>query len=485
MKIWILLAIAVLLLVWGIRERFEATQSIKAPPYDDAEKKRIFDMLNNVDQRELIRQAKEQDPTLEANVTKARDAYNAAAAADKDAAKTAWDKAKDAIPKKAADIIADPVAKFFTEKYKPATVPITNADVKKYVEDLQDPRNKKMIEQILRRYFVGQSGIGTSVASGYAAALKELGQDAGYLAPNAPAGAAAGATPPVPAGGAGGATASATSSTPATAGASGDTIDPTCPTGTVLNNQGMCSARPVREVVPPTGCPTGYTQTPVGGCKGPGGPMDFKPPLCPSGKVIGNDGCIDPETPPSCPIGYALSNQPPAGWKCRRFGGGMASSSTAPAGSGGVATTTGNTTGGSSTSSPGPTSGGGGRFGIWGPVSGGRGEGGNGPVGNSTTTTQYPQLLGGMNAGGDRTRIDGIGLTEPSQNWKLSMSGMLPTMDSLGAGDLSKYLPWSRTPGDMDKIPDPYRVSQTFSTSSYSSKTEPVPFLADFSAFQR
>jgi len=221
--------------------------------------------------------------------------------------------------------------------------------------------------------------------------------------------------------------------------------------------------------------------------------MDFKPPLCPSGKVLGDGGCIDPETPPSCPTGYMLSNQPPAGLKCRRvgasFGGGgasMASSSTAPAGSGGTATTTGNTTGGTSTSSPGPTSGGGGRTGIWGPISGGRGEGGNnGPIGNSTTTTQYPELLGGMNAGGDRTRIDGIGLTEPSQNWKLSMSGMLPSMDSLGAGDLSKYLPWSRTPGDMDKIPDPYRVSQTFSTSSYSSKTEPVPFLADFSAFQR
>jgi hypothetical protein len=37
----------------------------------------------------------------------------------------------------------------------------------------------------------------------------------------------------------------------------------------------------------------------------------------------------------------------------------------------------------------------------------------------------------------------------------------------------------------MDLIQDPYRVSQQFASSSYSFKTEPVPFLTDFSAFQR
>ena len=391
MKIWILLAIAVLLLVWGIRERFEATQSIKAPPYDDAEKMRIFKMLNGSDEKELIRQVNEQDPTLETTVKTTKAAYDTAVrnkdpaktseklAEERTAAKAAWEAVKDNIPKKAASIISEPVAKFFTDKFKPATVPITNEDVTKYVADLPDPLNKAMIERVLKRYFVGQSGVGSSVKSGYAAALKELGQEAGYLVPNAPG------QVPTPAGGAAGATAPATTSIPAAAG-----------------------------------------------------------------------------------VGTAA-----------------AGAANAPAGSGGVATTTGTTTGGSSTSSPGPTTGGAGRFGVWGPISGGRGEGGNGPIGNSTTTTQYPELMGGMNAGGDKTRIDGIGLTEPSQNWKLSMSGMLPSAAGLGSGDLSKYLPWSRTPGDMDKIPDPYRVSKTFSTSSYSSKTEPVPFLADFSAFQR
>jgi hypothetical protein len=43
----------------------------------------------------------------------------------------------------------------------------------------------------------------------------------------------------------------------------------------------------------------------------------------------------------------------------------------------------------------------------------------------------------------------------------------------------------SRQPGDMDLIPDPYRVGQQFSSASYSFKTDPAPYLADFSAFLR
>jgi hypothetical protein len=119
-------------------------------------------------------------------------------------------------------------------------------------------------------------------------------------------------------------------------------------------------------------------------------------------------------------------------------------------------------------------------------VGGGRAEGDGGVQGmDSSKTNKYPELLGGLGSGGEKTRIDGVGLTEPSSSWQLSTSGVLPDMKSLGATELSKYLPFSRTPGDMEKIPDPYRVSQTFKTSSYSSKTEPVPFLADFSAFQK
>jgi hypothetical protein len=53
----------------------------------------------------------------------------------------------------------------------------------------------------------------------------------------------------------------------------------------------------------------------------------------------------------------------------------------------------------------------------------------------------------------------------------------------MGSDEMARFFPFSRMPGDMDIIPDPYRVAKTFSQSSYSSKTEPTPFLTDFSAF--
>lgn len=156
--------------------------------------------------------------------------------------------------------------------------------------------------------------------------------------------------------------------------------------------------------------------------------------------------------------------------------------------SGGTAPASGNTTGGSSTSSFAPTAGGraGSKFLVWGPISGGRDGSGDGvSPADTSKTNKYPELLGGLGAGGDKTRIDGVGLAEPSSSWKLSMSGLLPDSKGLGADEDSKFLPTSRTPGDLEKIPDPYRVSQTFRTSSYTSKTDPVPFLTDFSAFQK
>lgn len=152
---------------------------------------------------------------------------------------------------------------------------------------------------------------------------------------------------------------------------------------------------------------------------------------------------------------------------------------------GGTETTTGTTTGGSSTSSIGPNSGGGGnrRNQVFGPLSGGRGEGSSFVPSDSSKTNQYPEIMGG----GDNkpsTRIDGGGIVAPSKNWQLAMDGSLPDCKGLGCDENSRYLPFSRQPGDMDLIPDPYRVSQQFSSASYSFKTEPTPFLTDFSAFQ-
>lgn len=144
----------------------------------------------------------------------------------------------------------------------------------------------------------------------------------------------------------------------------------------------------------------------------------------------------------------------------------------------------GGNTGGTSSTFAGPTSGSGlpGRK-IWGPEFPGLGEGGGQGAEDTTGRRNYPQLIG---PNGDvSTLYPGAGIGAPSKSWQLSFNGSLPSFGSLGSEENSKYLPFSRTPGDMDLVPNPYSISSTFTTSSYSSKTEPVPFLADFSAFQK
>jgi hypothetical protein len=74
-------------------------------------------------------------------------------------------------------------------------------------------------------------------------------------------------------------------------------------------------------------------------------------------------------------------------------------------------------------------------------------------------------------------------MRNPSQNWLLMQSGALPSTASMGSDANSRFFPNSRVPGDQDLIPDPYRLSRNYSTANYSSKTDPVPFLTDFSAF--
>jgi hypothetical protein len=97
----------------------------------------------------------------------------------------------------------------------------------------------------------------------------------------------------------------------------------------------------------------------------------------------------------------------------------------------------------------------------------GPGSGGQGSVDNTTgglgMPRNLPVLYGGMQ----------------------SYSSALPTSTSLGTDPMSKFLPFSRAPGDQDLYPDPYRLGKHFSTSSYTDKDapEPAPFLADFSKF--
>jgi hypothetical protein len=159
----------------------------------------------------------------------------------------------------------------------------------------------------------------------------------------------------------------------------------------------------------------------------------------------------------------------------------------APPGSGGTATTTGTTTGGSSTSSAGPnnllptTSKLGGRN-VFGPLFTSLGEINGAQGGDSSKSNTYPTLLGPNPK--PSTRIEGAGVVNPSKNYTLANDGSLPSSAHTGSDENSRFLPTSRVPGDMD-IVDPYRTSQSFQASSYSLRNEPVPFLTDFSAFQR
>ena len=149
-------------------------------------------------------------------------------------------------------------------------------------------------------------------------------------------------------------------------------------------------------------------------------------------------------------------------------------------------TTAGGTTGGSSTTSAAPNAGPVGSSGkgkeIYGPIFTSLGNPNNGGK-DSSKNNKYPELLGGM---GDCSSVrTPSGIQGPSQSWLLSQSGSLPSTASLGCDANSGLLPYSRVPGDQDLIPDPYRLSRNYSTSSYSNKTDPVPFLTDFSAFQK
>lgn len=148
-------------------------------------------------------------------------------------------------------------------------------------------------------------------------------------------------------------------------------------------------------------------------------------------------------------------------------------------------TTTGTDTGGSSTLL-GPTNGGArGRY-VWGPEFPGYQQlpaGLGGKVSDTTAIKNYPQLIGPKPD--PSTMVEGAGIVPPSKSWQLTQGGDLPDSKSLGSDEGSQYLPNSRVPGDKDLIPDPYRVAAAFTTSTYSSKTEPVPFLTDFSAFQK
>lgn len=171
----------------------------------------------------------------------------------------------------------------------------------------------------------------------------------------------------------------------------------------------------------------------------------------------GTPGYSSPPTGPQGPVG-------PSGGT----GGTGGTGATGSTGATGDSPFTGNTTGGSSTSVS-VNSGSSGRLPVFGPQFAGMGEDSTGTAAASSASRNYPVLFGPKDPGS--RYIEGVGVVAPSQHTLLSSSGVLPSV--------------SDVPGDRDLIPDPYRVSQSYSTSTYSSKTEPVPFLSDFSKFMK
>jgi hypothetical protein len=135
---------------------------------------------------------------------------------------------------------------------------------------------------------------------------------------------------------------------------------------------------------------------------------------------------------------------------------------------------------------------------IFGPAFTGLGD--NSVDGLGSGIRDYPTLLGPQPK--ESRMVEGAGISKPSIHTQLSKSGALPSAGSTGSSEESKFFGTSRlpggaggpgggpggfstTPGDQDMYPGFFggAGSTAYTPSSGSSKTDPVPFLSDFSAF--
>ena len=167
---WIILALlAVAIWQWKIRERFEPTATIKAPPYDEAETKRIVDMMPPETKKDF------EDMFLRDN----------ARATEDNVAKLAF------MP------VIDNVRRFYQEIYSNAKQPITQLQIDRFVEDkfpppsppapgeeppseasLEDISIKRdAVKQILKSYFMDQPAVSTPTASASTSAGREAAPD--------------------------------------------------------------------------------------------------------------------------------------------------------------------------------------------------------------------------------------------------------------------------------------------------------------------
>jgi hypothetical protein len=108
---------------------------------------------------------------------------------------------------------------------------------------------------------------------------------------------------------------------------------------------------------------------------------------------------------------------------------------------------------------------------IWGPPYSGMGNNA-GSGGGGSGSRDYPTLLGPKPK--ESKMVEGAGIAN------VSKQTTLPSSAGTGSDPNSQFFGTSRSPGDQDLFPNPY---QEFTPSTGSSKTEPVPYLSDFSAF--
>ena len=107
---------------------------------------------------------------------------------------------------------------------------------------------------------------------------------------------------------------------------------------------------------------------------------------------------------------------------------------------------------------------------IWGPKYTGMGTNTGGD--NGGESREYPTLIGPQPK--ESKMVEGAGIAN------VSKQTTLPSSASTGSDPNSQFFGTSRSPGDQDLFPNPYLE---FTPSTGSSKTEPVPYLSDFSAF--
>lgn len=397
---WLLLFVAALLFLWSIsREGFQDTIALRGPPYGNEDYKPI---VENHMPATLVK-ALETAKSLTKPVMPTQRAGRPAPTASEMAAYNAdlLEYQRKLVDGEISSVMGD----FHTTFYKPATTPVSTANVDTFLTRRANSpfvtANKADIKELLSSYFVRQPqgaangpllGSGASAAdqqaaldaaeraaaaateSGYADILDELGQDAGY---------------------------SSSSDTDSGSG-SGTAPSPTCPSGyTLSTDKKTC---------------TGTTAT------------DTKPPTCISGYTYAAGAC-----------------------------------------------TLTSTTGGSSTFLT--SNSGGNKGNIWGPAFVGMGNNA-GPGAVAGGPRDYPTLLGPKPK--ESTMVEGAGIVRPSQHQTL-LAG-LPGAMGTGSDPSSQYFGSSRVPGDKDLFPNPYIE---FTPSTGSSKTEPIPFLSDFSAFFR